>query len=91
MKSVLDLFAPLARTLRTAAIACDGAAAVETALVLPVFLLCVFGISEIGRALWIQSTLQYAVEDAARCAAINTASAAARALSSLMPLAAHSG
>lgn len=51
--------------------ACDGASAVETALLLPVFLLFLFGICEFGRALWTQSALQYAVEAAARCAAIN--------------------
>lgn len=50
----------------------DAAAAVEAALLLPVFLTFIFGICEFGRALWTQSALQYAVEAAARCAAVNT-------------------
>ena len=50
----------------------DGAAAVELALLLPVFLVFLLGICEFGRALWTQSALQYAVEAAARCAAVNT-------------------
>jgi Flp pilus assembly protein TadG len=74
MKPVLYLFAPFARMLRTAVIACEGSAAVEAAIVLPIFFSFVFGISEVGRALWVQSALQYAVEDAARCAAVNTSS-----------------
>jgi len=52
--------------------ACDGATAVETAIVLPVFLLVVFAIVEGGLLFWTQSTLQFAVEAAARCAAVNT-------------------
>jgi len=57
----------LSRWLRS----CDGVAAVEAALVLPVFLAFVFGIIEVSRAYRIQTALQFAVEDAARCAAIN--------------------
>jgi Flp pilus assembly protein TadG len=49
-----------------------GAAAVEMALLMPVFLVFLFGICEFGRALWTQSALQYAVESAARCAVVNT-------------------
>jgi len=52
--------------------ACDGATAVETAFVLPVFLLLLFSIIEGGLLFWTQSTLQFAVESAARCAAVNT-------------------
>jgi len=52
--------------------ACDGATAVETAIVLPVFLLFLFSIIEGGLLFWTQSTLQFAVEAAARCAAVNT-------------------
>ena len=50
----------------------DAAAAVEAALLLPLFLAFIFGICEFGRALWTQSALQYAVEVAARCAVVNT-------------------
>jgi len=49
----------------------DGATAVEMAFLLPVFLLFLLGIEEFGRALWTQSTLQFAVEAAARCAAVS--------------------
>jgi Flp pilus assembly protein TadG len=51
----------------------DGASAVEMAFVLPAFLALLLGIEEFGRALWTQSALQYAVEAAARCAAVNAA------------------
>jgi Flp pilus assembly protein TadG len=48
-----------------------GSAAVEFAFLLPVFLLMFLGIIEFGRLLWTQSSLQHAVEAAARYAAIN--------------------
>jgi Flp pilus assembly protein TadG len=48
-----------------------GNAAVEFALLAPVFLLMFLGIIEFGRLLWTQSSLQHAVEAAARYAAIN--------------------
>jgi Flp pilus assembly protein TadG len=50
----------------------DGASAVEFALVFPVFILFVLGIFEFSRALWMQSLLDYAVQTAARCGAIDT-------------------
>jgi len=49
-----------------------GVAAVEFALILPILLLCVLGLIEFARAIWTQATLDYAVEAAARCAAIDT-------------------
>ena len=49
-----------------------GSTAVETAIVLPAFLLLIFTIIEGGMLLWTQSTLQFAVEAAARCASVNT-------------------
>jgi len=52
--------------------ACDGTTAVETALVLPAFLLLLFAIIEAGFLFWTQTTLQSAVEAAARCAVVNT-------------------
>jgi Flp pilus assembly protein TadG len=52
--------------------ACDGAATVEAAVVLVPFLLLLFGMIEGGLLIWSQSTLQFAVEDAARCAAVNS-------------------
>ena len=48
----------------------SGNAAVETAVVLPVFLLMVFGIMEFGRAYWIWNTVQLAVGDANRYAMV---------------------
>jgi hypothetical protein len=48
-----------------------GAAAIELALVLLVLLLCVLGLFEFGRALWLRATLSYAVQAAARCAQTN--------------------
>src|SRR6185437_3378140 len=53
-----------------------GSSAVEFALVFPVFILMVIGIFETGRALWTQSLLNYAVQTAARCGAIDTTTCA---------------
>lgn len=50
---------------------CGGATAIEMAFLLPVFALFLLGIEEFGRALWTQTALQFAVEAAARCAAVN--------------------
>jgi Flp pilus assembly protein TadG len=44
----------------------------EFALVFPSFILLTMGVIEFGRAMWIQNTLQAAVEQAARCAVVNT-------------------
>ncbi len=52
--------------------ACEGTTAVETAIVLPVFLLGLFAVIEAGLLFWTQSSLQSAVEAAARCAAVDT-------------------
>lgn len=40
-------------------------------MVLPILLLCVFGLIEFARAIWTQATLDYAVQAAARCAAVD--------------------
>jgi Flp pilus assembly protein TadG len=48
-----------------------GATAVEMAFLLPVFMLFLLGICEVGRLLWTQTALQFAVEAAARCAAVS--------------------
>jgi Flp pilus assembly protein TadG len=48
-----------------------GSAAVEFALTIPVLLLLMFGLFEFGRLLWTQNSIQYAVEQAARCAAFS--------------------
>ena len=49
-----------------------GSAAVEMAIVLPIILTFLFGLTEFGRAIWTKATLDYAVESAARCFAVNT-------------------
>jgi Flp pilus assembly protein TadG len=49
-----------------------GTTAIETAVLLPTFLLMFLGIVEFGRAMWMESTLQDVVEAAARCAVVNT-------------------
>jgi Flp pilus assembly protein TadG len=55
---------------------CDaaGSAAVEFALTIPVLLLLLLGIAEFGRLMWTQNSIQYAVEQAARCAAFKLSS-----------------
>jgi|SRR5579864_544054 len=47
-----------------------GAVAIEYAIILPVLLLFVFGIMDIGRLLWTYTTIVNASEAAARCFAI---------------------
>lgn len=51
----------------------SGTAAIEFALVLPVLLLFTLGLIDVGRLLWTQTTLDRAVQAAARCAAVNSA------------------
>lgn len=48
-----------------------GAVALEYAIILPVLLLMILGALDAGRVMWLQVTLERAVEAAARCAAIN--------------------
>ena len=50
----------------------DGNSAIEFAIVAPVFLLLMLGTMEFARLFWTQSTLQQAVQAAARCASVNT-------------------
>ena len=47
-----------------------GATAVEFALICPVLFAALLGLIEVGRLGWTQSSLQFAVEEAARCASI---------------------
>lgn len=49
----------------------SGSIAAEFALVIPILLLLTFSIIEFGRFMWTQNVLQSAVEDAARCSALN--------------------
>ena len=48
-----------------------GATAVEFAIILPALVMFLFGIIEMGRAVWVQSALNYSVDQAARCASID--------------------
>ncbi len=48
-----------------------AAAALETALVLPILLSFIFGIIEVGHLLWTMTALNMAVEDAARCVSVS--------------------
>ena len=47
-----------------------GTAAVEAAFVLPVLLLLLLGILEFGRMFWAQASLDFAVQETARCASV---------------------
>lgn len=49
----------------------SGTAAIEFAIVAPVFLTMLYGLIETGRVFWTQSTLQYAVEEAVRFAIVD--------------------
>ena len=44
----------------------------EFALIAPVFLIMVIGVFELGRAMWIKASMQYAVEETTRYAIVNT-------------------
>ncbi|NQV48117.1 MAG: pilus assembly protein [Rhodospirillaceae bacterium] len=48
-----------------------AATAIEFGFVFPIFLVMLMFIVEIGRALWIKGTMQYACEEAARYALVN--------------------
>lgn len=52
----------------------EGAAAVEFAIVFPVFFLLLFGIFEFARACWIANSLQFAVAQGARYAMLSPTS-----------------
>lgn len=67
----LPLVFRLGRRLRLAAKDRRANAAVEFALGAPVLFLFLFGIIEVGYALWIQNALDYSVAQAARCASLN--------------------
>ncbi|MEJ0062556.1 MAG: TadE family protein [Alphaproteobacteria bacterium] len=51
----------------------SGEVIVEYAILLPVLLMFVLGITDTGRLIWTQATLDRAVDAAARCGAINSA------------------
>ncbi|MCK5166785.1 MAG: pilus assembly protein [Rhodospirillaceae bacterium] len=49
-----------------------GVAAVEFAIVLPVFIMLIMGIVDFGRIYWIKSAMQFVVEQSTRYAMVNT-------------------
>ena len=51
----------------------SGVVALEYAIILPALILLIFGTMDVGRVLWVQVTLDRAVQAAARCASVNTA------------------
>lgn len=51
-----------------------GVSTVELAIVITAFLGLIFGIFNVGMMLWTASSLRYAAESAARCAAVNSTS-----------------
>lgn len=63
---------PVRHMLKAAAGNTSGATAAEFALVFSVMVSMVFGSIELGRFMWIRSSLQTAVEKAARCSALNS-------------------
>jgi Flp pilus assembly protein TadG len=63
----------IARILRCFAENRDGGTAVEMAVVLPVLSLIILGTIQAGWLLWSANTLYFAVEQAARCGAIDAA------------------
>jgi Flp pilus assembly protein TadG len=50
----------------------QGAVLVEAAITLPLFILTIFIVVELGLLIWTQAGLQHGVEMAARCASVNT-------------------
>jgi Flp pilus assembly protein TadG len=50
---------------------CEGSAAAEFALLIPLLLVLIVGVYEFGRLYWIQNTLQYAAEQSGRCVMVN--------------------
>jgi Flp pilus assembly protein TadG len=60
------------RMLRCLAANRAGATTVEFALVGLLFFALILGVIEIGRVLWTYNALHYAVQQAARCASVNT-------------------
>jgi len=63
----------LVRRLRRFLRATDGAAAVEFAIIAPVFVIFLISIFEGGRMMWIRNSIQTATEEAGRWAMVNTA------------------
>ena len=57
-----------------------GAAAVEMGFLLPIFLLMLYGIVQLGLMLWTQASLYHGAQMAARCAALQQSACSSTAL-----------
>ena len=68
----LSILHPVSSPLRSLARDHRANTAVEFALAAPAIFLFMFGIIEVGYALWIQNALDYSVAAAARCASLST-------------------
>ena len=55
-----------------------GVTAMEAAILLPAFIYFIFGITELSRMFWIQTTLDYAVAEATRYAIVNSGATSAQ-------------
>jgi hypothetical protein len=64
---------PLPQKFRSAIADQRGMAMIEFALVFMVFATLLFGIIEVGRAIWTLNEMHYTVQRAARCRAVNSA------------------
>jgi Flp pilus assembly protein TadG len=51
----------------------EGAAILEFGIIAPVFILILFGVVEFGRLHWVRNSIEYAAEQTARWAIVNTA------------------
>jgi Flp pilus assembly protein TadG len=71
--SMIDLIKIIARDRQ-------GGPAVQMALILPVLVVTLFGIIEMGRLMWTESALHYAVSQAARCRSIDATNCGTDAL-----------
>jgi Flp pilus assembly protein TadG len=64
---MMQIHSKLMRLVRALAGDRSGNVAVELAFIAPAMLMFIFGIMEVGRVLWLQNALDYAVVEAARC------------------------
>jgi Flp pilus assembly protein TadG len=62
----------------------EGVAAIEFAMLVPVLLLMFLGVVEFARMMWMQASLQAAVETAARCLSIGSCSNAQQTVDTQM-------
>jgi hypothetical protein len=68
---------PAGGLLMRLALSRNGAAAIEFAFGFPIFLALVYMMFEFARIFWSQSTLEYAIEEAARYAMVNSTATSA--------------